>query len=187
MPATRHQTAETTRPTHPKYTHVLARSMQFLLRVFPMQLTISFPDRLSKLSDHPCQSRKNMRIKIFRDCKLLTIPWVVCVLFVLGGCSILPGHWRPGWNQQWPMGKPVPDTAGSWKLTELESKDDRFVALSISGGGSRAANFGAAVMLELRQRGLLEQVDVISGVSGGTLPACTTDSETRQAHVPSAQ
>jgi len=65
----------------------------------------------------------------------------------------------------------VPDTAGSWKLTELESKDDRFVALAISGGGSRAANFGAAVMLELQQRGLLEQVDVISGVSGGTLPA----------------
>ncbi|MER3424004.1 MAG: hypothetical protein C4293_13035, partial [Nitrospiraceae bacterium] len=32
-------------------------------------------------------------------------------------------------------------------------------------------NFGAAVMLELQQRGLLLQVDVISGVSGGTLPA----------------
>ncbi|MEO5632181.1 MAG: patatin-like phospholipase family protein [Nitrospiraceae bacterium] len=65
----------------------------------------------------------------------------------------------------------MPDTAGSWNLTELESKDDRFVALAISGGGSRAANFGAAIMLELQQRGLLEQVDVISGVSGGTLPA----------------
>jgi predicted acylesterase/phospholipase RssA len=89
----------------------------------------------------------------------------------IGGCSILPGHWRPGWNQPWPADTPVPDTAGSWKLTELESKDDRFVALAISGGGSRAANFGAAVMLELQQRGLLEQVDVISGVSGGTLPA----------------
>jgi len=97
--------------------------------------------------------------------------WVVCLLFVLGGCGILPGQWRPGWNKQWPADKPVPDTAGSWNLTELESKDDRFVALTISGGGSRAANFGAAVMLELRQRGLLEQVDVISGVSGGTLPA----------------
>ncbi len=95
----------------------------------------------------------------------------MCLLVVLGGCSILPGHWRPGWNQPWPVGEPVPDTAGSWKLTELESKDDRLVALAISGGGSRAANFGAAVMLELQQRGLLEQVDVISGVSGGTLPA----------------
>ncbi|MGQ0695407.1 MAG: patatin-like phospholipase family protein [Nitrospiraceae bacterium] len=99
------------------------------------------------------------------------IPWVVLSLTVIGGCAILPGHWRPGWNERWPAGKPVPDTAGSWKLSELERKDGRFVALAISGGGSRAANFGAAIMLELQQRGLLEQVDVISGVSGGTLPA----------------
>ena len=48
------------------------------------------------------------------------VTWVVCLIFVLGGCSILPGHWRPGWNQQWPADKPVPDTAGSWNLTELE-------------------------------------------------------------------
>jgi len=123
------------------------------------------------LSDHRCQSKKKMRSRIFRGDNLLTTIWVVCLLVVLGGCSILPGHWRPGWNQPWPAGTPVPDTAGSWKMTELESKDDRFVALAISGGGSRAANFGAAVMLELQQRGLLEQVDVISGVSGGTLPA----------------
>src|SRR5262245_17641840 len=93
------------------------------------------------------------------------------LLMVIGGCHILPGHWRPGWNEPWPAGKPVPDTAGSWKLTDLERKDERFVALTISGGGSRAANFGAAVMLELQQRSLLDQVDVISGVSGGTLPA----------------
>jgi predicted acylesterase/phospholipase RssA len=96
----------------------------------------------------------------------------VTILFVaIGGCHILPGHWRPGWNERWPADQLVPDTAGSWKLTDLERKDGRFVALAISGGGSRAANFGAAVMLELQQRGLLEQVDVISGVSGGTLPA----------------
>ena len=97
--------------------------------------------------------------------------WVVCLLAAIGGCSLLPGHWRPGWNEKWPDGTPVPSTAGSWKLTDLEKKDGRFVALAISGGGSRAANFGAATMLELQQRGLLDQVDVISGVSGGTLPA----------------
>ena len=62
-------------------------------------------------------------------------------------------------------------TAASWKLSDLETQDGRFVGLAISGGGSRAANFGAAVMLQLQQRGLLQQVDVISGVSGGTLPA----------------
>jgi predicted acylesterase/phospholipase RssA len=89
---------------------------------------------------------------------------------LLTGCDVLPGHWRPGWNERQPDGAPVPDTAASWTLGELETKDGRFVALAISGGGSRAANFGAAVMLELRRRGWLEQVDVMSGVSGGAMP-----------------
>ena len=68
-----------------------------------------------------------MRRKIFRGPYVLTITWVVCLVFVLGGCSMLPGHWRPGWNQQWPADKPVPDTAGSWKLTEFESNFGRIV------------------------------------------------------------
>src|SRR5262245_2273397 len=101
--------------------------------------------------------------------------WVrVCIvglLLVIGGCAVLPGSWRPGWNEKWKSKDSPPETAASWKLTPLETKDERFLALAISGGGSRAANFGAAVMLELQQRKLLEQVDVISGVSGGTLPA----------------
>jgi predicted acylesterase/phospholipase RssA len=92
-------------------------------------------------------------------------------LTIIGGCAILPGHWRPGWNEPWPVGPPQPKTAGSWELSDLERADGRFVALALSGGGSRAANFSAAVMLELQRRGLLGRVDVISGVSGGTLPA----------------
>src|SRR5215831_7649276 len=123
------------------------------------------------LSDLPRQLNKNYRSRMFHRGKLRAARWVVCVLVLIGGCQILPGHWRPGWNEPRPIGTPVPDTAGSWKLTELELKDSRFFALAISGGGSRAANFGAAFMLELQQRGLLDQVDVISGVSGGTLPA----------------
>lgn len=97
--------------------------------------------------------------------------FIAVVLLAVGGCAILPGHWRPGWNEEWRSKEAVPETAASWKLTDLETKDDRFLALSISGGGSRAANFGAAVMLELQERQWLGQVDVISGVSGGTLPA----------------
>lgn len=96
---------------------------------------------------------------------------VATMIIIASGCAILPGHWRPGWNEPLPPETSPPDTAASWKLTELERRDSRFVGLAISGGGSRAANFGAAVMLELQRRGLLEQVDVISGVSGGTLPA----------------
>ena len=86
-------------------------------------------------------------------------------------CSPLPGHWRPGWNEHKSETTPIAETAASWKMTDLETQDGRFIGLAISGGGSRAANFGGAVMLELQQRGLLNQVDVISGVSGGTLPA----------------
>ena len=96
---------------------------------------------------------------------------IICLWTALAGCQMLPGNWRPGWNEPWGDGKPVTETAGSWKLTEAETQDGRFLALAVSGGGSRAANFGAAMMLELQQRGLLEQADVISGVSGGTLPA----------------
>jgi NTE family protein len=96
---------------------------------------------------------------------------IIVLLVAVGGCAVLPGHWRPGWNKEWRANEPPPETAGSWNLSELETQDHRLVALAISGGGSRAANFGAAIMLELQQRKLLEQVDVISGVSGGTLPA----------------
>lgn len=49
--------------------------------------------------------------------------------------------------------------------------DANFVALSISGGGSRAAIFGAAVMFELERYGLLDDVDLLSCVSGGCLTA----------------
>src|ERR1044071_10411503 len=77
---------------------------------------------------------------------------LVGLLLAIGGCAILPGHWRPGWNKEWTSKEPVPQTAGSWNLSELETKDHRFLALAISGGGSRAANFGSAVTLELPQR-----------------------------------
>jgi predicted acylesterase/phospholipase RssA len=45
------------------------------------------------------------------------------------------------------------------------------MAVTISGGGSRAAVLGAAVMLELQEIGALGSVDLISSVSGGSLPA----------------
>jgi predicted acylesterase/phospholipase RssA len=49
--------------------------------------------------------------------------------------------------------------------------DSNFIALAISGGGSRAAIFSAAAMFELQRYGLLEQVDLVSCVSGGCLTA----------------
>jgi NTE family protein len=87
------------------------------------------------------------------------------------GCDILPGHWRPGWNEDWRKKGAPPDTAATWKLGKEETTDGRFVGLALSGGGSRAANFSAGTMLELQRLGILDQVDVISGVSGGALTA----------------
>ncbi|MEK6801756.1 MAG: patatin-like phospholipase family protein [Nitrospirota bacterium] len=64
-------------------------------------------------------------------------------------------------------------TRATLHLGEKELADGRFVGLAFSGGGSRAAVFGAAVMKELDRLGLLQQVDVLSAVSGGGLPAAS--------------
>jgi predicted acylesterase/phospholipase RssA len=55
-----------------------------------------------------------------------------------------------------------------------------FVGVAISGGGSRSANFSAACMLQLQRIGLLQHVDYISSVSGGSLTAayyCLSDDQ----------
>jgi predicted acylesterase/phospholipase RssA len=62
---------------------------------------------------------------------------------------------------------------------DVDPNDDGyFVGLALSGGGSRSANFSAACMFELQRLGLLQRVDYISSVSGGSLTAafyCSTD------------
>ena len=50
-------------------------------------------------------------------------------------------------------------------------RDPNFIALALSGGGSRAAVFSAAVLFELQKRGILQQVDVVSSASGGSVTA----------------
>jgi predicted acylesterase/phospholipase RssA len=123
---------------------------------------------------HVTEQRDAMRERNSSPSRLLALFQTILLLTVICltvGCNLLPGHWRPGWNQPHAADTPPSPTAASWALTDLETHDGRFVGLAISGGGSRAANFGAAVMLELQERRLLQQVDVISGVSGGTLPA----------------
>lgn len=49
--------------------------------------------------------------------------------------------------------------------------DDLFLAVAISGGGSRSAVFSAQVLFELKHYGLLDKVDVMSSVSGGSYTA----------------
>ena len=62
---------------------------------------------------------------------------------------------------------------GAPSAPSVESFDVRpdgcFVALALSGGGSRSANFSAACMFQLQRVGLLRHVDYVSTVSGGSL------------------
>ncbi len=86
-------------------------------------------------------------------------------LSVASACAVLP--WWASANKRGDNNK----TTASLKLGPDAVQDGMFIGLAISGGGSRAANFGAAVMLELQELGVLQKVDVIASVSGGSIAA----------------
>lgn len=50
----------------------------------------------------------------------------------------------------------------------LKNADDLSLILTFSGGGTRAASFSYGVLKELRRQNLLNEIDVISSVSGGS-------------------
>jgi len=63
----------------------------------------------------------------------------------------------------------------SFELRQPRGGRDELLILALSGGGSRAAYFSTAVMFQLQKAfpgvDLLKEVDAISSVSGGSLPA----------------
>jgi predicted acylesterase/phospholipase RssA len=76
-------------------------------------------------------------------------------------------------NEPMPV-RPKP-TRATFNMTEPRGNPDVFVALAISGGGSRSAWLAASTMFKLEKVysdvNLLDEVDMISSVSGGSLPA----------------
>ncbi len=56
-------------------------------------------------------------------------------------------------------------------LWQSERQDKPFIGIALSGGGSRAAVFGWAVLQQLEAAGLLSEVEALSSVSGGSLAA----------------
>ncbi|NPV03935.1 MAG: patatin-like phospholipase family protein [Syntrophaceae bacterium] len=66
---------------------------------------------------------------------------------------------------------PPPERSIDKCLEDASRRDPDFIALALSGGGSRAAVFSAAVLFELRRHGILQRVDVISSASGGSVTA----------------
>ncbi len=79
-------------------------------------------------------------------------------------------QWEVDWQcrDRWQFDK---NARFSNSLEACPKTDDNFIGIAISGGGSRAAVFSAAVLFELQRYGLLQQVDVLSSVSGGSFTA----------------
>lgn len=93
-------------------------------------------------------------------------------LLACAGCTVVTGvegvSYRNPRNQGEALhrpAQPVPRALDKWQADK-----DTFVGVAISGGGSRSANFGMAALAELDALGLLEHVDAISAVSGGSIP-----------------
>lgn len=81
------------------------------------------------------------------------------------GCY-MPG--RPDTFTASALQQNVPRARQSFEANDTD-RPDVFVGLAISGGGSRAAVFGMAVMKELNDIGILPHVSAISTTSGGGL------------------
>ncbi|MBI2585015.1 MAG: patatin-like phospholipase family protein [Rhodospirillales bacterium] len=102
----------------------------------------------------------------------LRIAYVVAALaFFLQGCAVAPFDRFYATDNNESPSCAANSTRASLKLVSEGPGKDYFVGLALSGGGSRAANFSAAVMLELEKADWLKHVQYISSVSGSSLPA----------------
>ncbi len=96
------------------------------------------------------------------------ISLISLLVIILAGCVPLPVlKYKYAYTNQ-PLTAPSNTTHAR---TDQPPPYDYFIGLALSGGGSRAANFSAAVMWELHRLGVLEHVHYISAVSGSALPA----------------
>lgn len=100
---------------------------------------------------------------------------LACIVIASSGCNTLP-------LQNKPMEQYAKDSGYRYaNIAPAENNSDSLcVILTFSGGGTRAAAFSFGVLEKLRdteivwegkRRSLLDEVDIISSVSGGSLPA----------------
>ncbi len=97
---------------------------------------------------------------------------IICVMTVtLAACSSF-SHTNIKQEQDEPV-----QSRATFDVTTERGHDDALVILALSGGGSRAAYWSASIMLRLQTVfesagvDILSEVDAISSVSGGSLPA----------------
>ncbi len=110
-----------------------------------------------------------MREIRFKSCRV-TLDLATCLcafLLVTSGCVPLPGLevFNAYMNKKLEIKQNVTDIQDGFRSADT----DFFIGLALSGGGSRATNFGSAVLWELDRLGILQHVQYISTVSGGSL------------------
>ena len=99
---------------------------------------------------------------------------VLVISLLISSCSLFTSFSHT--NKKPPIAQSEKSQATT-NITADRGNPNKLVILALSGGGSRAAYLSAAVMLELgtvfKHEGinLLDEVDAISSVSGGSLPA----------------
>jgi predicted acylesterase/phospholipase RssA len=112
----------------------------------------------------------------------IDIFFVMIASAAIGACSTIPRIDAGGYSNQpadqkthavarasFPSCSDSPMYAWTKSVTECDSK--LFLGIAISGGGSRAANFGIGALWELQQLGILDHATALSSVSGGSLAA----------------
>ena len=109
-----------------------------------------------------------MREIRFESCRVtLALATCLCAWLITSGCVPLSGLevFNAYMNEKLNLKQNVTDI----QIRSRSASRDYFIGLALSGGGSRAANFGSAVLWELDRLGILQHVQYISTVSGGSL------------------
>ncbi|MFA5072613.1 MAG: patatin-like phospholipase family protein [Nitrospirota bacterium] len=97
--------------------------------------------------------------------------WLVFLLCIVSGCSISLVTIDTMRNQPMDAQSEQKKIRAQEHIATESLSDGVFIGITLSGGGSRAANFSSAVLLELEKIGILNKTTAISSVSGSSLPA----------------
>lgn len=117
---------------------------------------------------------------------------VILIAFYLNACTLVPRYshankpvkkegtieagvfdpvMRASEVVPWNINSECRNAATTETLGACKPDDPNFIAVAISGGGTRSAIFAAAVLFELERYKLLDDVDVMTCVSGGCITA----------------
>lgn len=109
------------------------------------------------------------------------ISYLLSSILLLSGCSSVPN--QPLNSLKLPLEARQSNATRAATFASAPppvDQDGTFVGIAISGGGLRSANFSAGVLFQLQKIGLLQRVDYISSVSGGSMTGayyCSADDE----------